>query len=133
MHIFLIIVLILAFAYSLMLVIMNNQAVSVDLLFSNVTNMSLGLVLVATIFLGILIGILLSLLLFRVFQNKWEINRLKKENLSIQSQLNEANLRLSKQAEELRQVELAKKQTDALDLTQGISTNNPITEHTSSF
>ena len=68
MHIILIILLVLAFAYSLALVVLNNQAIAVNLLFSSVANMSLGLVLVATIFLGILIGILLALLLFRVFK-----------------------------------------------------------------
>lgn len=106
MHIILIILLVLAFAYSLALVVLNNQAIAVNLLFSSVANMSLGLVLVATIFLGILIGILLALLLFRVFQNKWEISRLKKEKASIQAKLGEANLQLVQRAEEIRRLEL---------------------------
>ena len=106
MHIILIILLVLAFAYSLALVVLNNQAIAVNLLFSSVANMSLGLVLVATIFLGILIGILLALLLFRVFQNKWEISRLKKEKASIQAKLGEANLQLAQQAEEMRRLAL---------------------------
>lgn len=106
MHIILIILLVLAFAYSLALVVLNNQAIAVNLLFSNVVNMSLGLVLVATIFLGVLIGILLALLLFRVFQNKWEISRLKKEKAAIQAELSEANLKLAQRAEEVRRLEL---------------------------
>ncbi|OAU94304.1 lipopolysaccharide assembly protein LapA domain-containing protein [Moraxella catarrhalis] len=106
MHIILIILLVLAFAYSLALVVLNNQAIAVNLLFSNVANMSLGLVLVATIFLGVLIGILLALLLFRVFQNKWEISRLKKEKAAIQAELGEANLKLAQRAEEVRRLEL---------------------------
>ncbi|WP_049235949.1 lipopolysaccharide assembly protein LapA domain-containing protein [Moraxella canis] len=106
MHIILIILLVLAFAYSLALVVMNNQAIAVNLIFSNVANMSLGLILVATIFLGVLIGILLALLLFRVFQNKWEISRLKKEKAAIQAELSEANLKLAQRAEEVRRLEL---------------------------
>ncbi|MFB6349354.1 lipopolysaccharide assembly protein LapA domain-containing protein [Moraxella marmotae] len=117
MHIILIILLILAFAYSWTLVWLNNQAISVNLLFSNVANMSLGLVLVATIFLGILIGILLALLLFRVLQNKWEISRLKKEVAHVQSQLADANIKLAQQADDIRRAELA--QQTSLAATQG--------------
>lgn len=130
MHIILIILLVLAFAYSLALVVLNNQAISVNLLFSDVANMSLGLVLVATIFLGVLIGILLALLLFRVFQNKWEISRLKKEINTIQSQLTDANIKLAQQAEEIRQAQL--KQADVVVLAETTSVNNT-TPHNPSF
>lgn len=124
MHIILIILLVLAFAYSLALVVLNNQAISVNLLFSSVANMSLGLILVATIFLGILIGILLALLLFRVFQNKWEIARLKKENTTVQAQLSEANLQLAQQAEHIRRIE--GQQSDVVTLAESTSINHPI-------
>lgn len=100
MHIFLIILLVLVFAYSIGLVLMNNSEVSVNLLFSNLVPMNLGLLLVATIFLGILIGILLALLLFRVLQNRWEINRLRKEIVLVQGQLAEANVKLAQQAKQ---------------------------------
>ncbi|OOS05518.1 putative membrane protein [Moraxella cuniculi DSM 21768] len=130
MHIILIILLVLAFAYSLALVVLNNQAISVNLLFSDVANMSLGLVLVATIFLGVLIGILLALLLFRVFQNKWEISRLKKEINTIQSQLTDANIKLAQQAEEIRQAQ--QKQADVVVLAETTSVNNT-TPHNPSF
>lgn len=124
MHIILIILLVLAFAYSLALVVLNNQAISVNLLFSSVANMSLGLILVATIFLGVLIGILLALLLFRVFQNKWEISRLKKENANVQAQLSEANLKLAQQAEQIRRIE-QNNQSDVVVLAESTSINNP--------
>lgn len=123
MHIILIILLVLAFAYSLALVVLNNQAISVNLLFSSVANMSLGLILVATIFLGVLIGILLALLLFRVFQNKWEISRLKKENANVQAQLSEANLKLAQQAEHIRRIE-SQNQSDVVTLA-GDHINQP--------
>lgn len=125
MHIILIILLVLAFAYSLALVVLNNQAISVNLLFSSVANMSLGLILVATIFLGVLIGILLALLLFRVFQNKWEISRLKKENANVQAQLSEANLKLAQQAEHIRRIE-SQNQSDVVTLTETTSINHPV-------
>lgn len=121
MHIVLIVLLVIAFAYSLALVVLNNQAVTVNLLFSQVANMSLGLVLVATIFLGVLIGVLLALLLFRVLQNKWEISRLKKEVNTIQGQLTDANLKLAEQA---KQLELAR-QNDTLAAMTETSVNAP--------
>lgn len=124
MHIILIILLVLAFAYSLA-VVLNNQAISVNLLFSNVANMSLGLILVATIFLGVLIGILPALLLFRVFQNKWEISRLKKENANVQAQLSEANLKLAQQAEHIRRIE-SQNQSDVVTLAETTSINHPV-------
>lgn len=130
MHIILIILLVLAFAYSLALVVLNNQAISVNLLFSSVANMSLGLILVATIFLGVLIGILLALLLFRVFQNKWEISRLKKENVAVQTQLSEANLKLAQQAEQMRHLE-ASRQSDVVTLAETTSINYPSNAHNS--
>ncbi|WP_294033129.1 LapA family protein [uncultured Moraxella sp.] len=130
MHIVLIVLLVIAFAYSLALVVLNNQAVTVNLLFSQVANMSLGLVLVATIFLGVLIGVLLALLLFRVLQNKWEISRLKKEVNTIQGQLTDANLKLAEQA---KQLELAR-QNDTLATMTETTVNAPQQQvnHTSS-
>ncbi len=130
MHIILIILLVLAFAYSIALVVMNNQAVAVNLLFSQIPAINSGLVMVATIFLGILIGIVLSLLLFRVLQNKWEISRLKKELQQTQSQLNEANIKLADQAEKIRQLQLSRETEQMLASTP--VTTAPINE-TSQF
>ena len=48
--------------------------------------------------LGIIIGILLSLLIFRVLQNKWEISRLNKANANLQAQLTQANTVIDRQA-----------------------------------
>ena len=130
MHIILIILLVLAFAYSIALVVMNNQAVAVNLLFSQIPAINSGLVMVAAIFLGILIGIVLSLLLFRVLQNKWEISRLKKELQQTQSQLNEANIKLADQAEKIRQLQLSR-ETEQM-LASAPVTTAPINE-TSQF
>lgn len=103
MHILLIILLALAFAYSIALVFLNNGVVNdVNLLFGTLVPMPLGQLLVATIVLGVLIGILLALLLFRVFQNKWEIRRLRKEVSSVQAQLAEANVKLAQHAEQIK-------------------------------
>ena len=80
MHIILIILLVLAFAYSLALVVLNNQAIAVNLLFSSVANMSLGLVLVATIFFRHFDwDFACTVIISCFFQNKWEISRLKKK------------------------------------------------------
>lgn len=78
MHIILIVLLVTVCAYAIGLVLMNNSEVAVNLMFSSVPTMNLGLLLVVTIVLGVILGMLLALLVFRVFQNKWEISRLKK-------------------------------------------------------
>lgn len=98
MRIILLILLFLVFGYSLALVLANNNEVGVNLLFSQAPAMNLGLLLIICIALGILIGLLLSLLLFRVFQNKWEISRLEKENQSLQEKLKQATIAIDRQA-----------------------------------
>ncbi len=82
------------FGYSLALVVANNSAVAVNLLFLQVPNTNLGLVLIFTIILGILIGILLAILLFKVLQNKLEIRKLHKEVSTLQSKLIETTTAL---------------------------------------
>ncbi|SPX84406.1 LapA family protein [Moraxella ovis] len=99
MHIILIVLLVAVCAYAIGLVLMNNSEVAVNLMFSSVPTMNLGLLLVVTIVLGVILGMLLALLVFRVFQNKWEISRLKKELKLTQSQLIEANIKLAQQSE----------------------------------
>ena len=65
--------------YSLMLVLVNSHQVEVNLLFSQIPQMSLGLLLIISILLGIIAGLLLGLILFRVLQIKLENQRLNKE------------------------------------------------------
>lgn len=94
MSLFIIVLLVIFFGYSLALVLANNSEVAVNLLFSQVPTTNLGLVLILTIALGVLIGVLLAILLFKVLQNKLEIRRLKKENDSLQHKLSESHAAL---------------------------------------
>ncbi len=79
------------FAYALALVIINNNEVAVDLFFTQVPEMNVGLLLIICISLGVLIGILLALLMFKVLQNKWELMRLRKENSKLNHKLDKVN------------------------------------------
>lgn len=98
MRFILFVLLFISFAYALGLVLANNADIGVNLLFSQAPAMNLGLLLILCMALGIIIGMLLSLLLFRVFQNKWEISRLQKSNANLQEQLNQANIAIDRQA-----------------------------------
>lgn len=98
MRILLLLLLFLSFAYSLGLVLANNTEVGVNLLFSQAPTMNLGLLLILCLTLGIIIGMLLALLIFRVLQNKWEISRLQKENINLQKQITQANVVIDRQA-----------------------------------
>lgn len=97
MSLFLMILLLVFFGYSLALVLANNSEVAVNLLFSQVPTTNLGLVLILTTTLGILIGILLALLLFKVLQNKLELHKLRKEVSTLESQLSESKIALEKE------------------------------------
>ena len=107
MRFILLVLLFLVFAYSLGLVLANNTEVAVNLIFSQAPAMNLGLLLIICLALGVLIGLLLSLLLFKVFQNKWEISRLQKENRSLQEQLKQATVAIDRQANAPRIDEVA--------------------------
>lgn len=98
MRILLLVLLFLSFAYSLGLVLANNTEVGVNLLFSQAPTMNLGLLLILCLTLGIVIGMLLALLIFRVLQNKWEISRLQKLNTNLQEQVTQANIVIDRQA-----------------------------------
>lgn len=98
MRFILFVLLFLSFAYALGLVLVNNTDIEVNLLFSQAPAMNLGLLLIICLALGIVIGLLLALLIFRVFQNKWEISRLQKENKNLQEQLTQANVVIDRQA-----------------------------------
>lgn len=98
MRVVLIVILFLIFGYSLGLVLVNSSEVAVNLLFTQSPSMNLGLLLIICLGLGVLIGLLLALLLFKVLQNKWEINRLNKENKHLKEELRQANIAIDRQA-----------------------------------
>ncbi|WP_201585169.1 LapA family protein [Psychrobacter jeotgali] len=98
MRFILFVLLFLSFAYALGLVLANNTEIGVNLLFSQAPAMNLGLLLILCMTLGIIIGMLLSLLIFRVLQNKWEISRLQKLNKNLQEQVAQANVVIDRQA-----------------------------------
>lgn len=101
MSLFLIVLLVIFFGYSLALVLANNTEVAVNLLFSQVPTTNLGLVLILTTTLGVLIGVLLALLLFKVLQNKLELRKLRKEVSTLETRLTEANTALEKERQAL--------------------------------
>lgn len=67
------------FGYALALVLQNPAELQVDLLFTQVPAMRLGLLLLLTLALGVVVGLLLGVQVFRVFQNNWEVKRLRKD------------------------------------------------------
>lgn len=71
--------LIVLFGYSLAIVLQNGTELSVDLLFTQVPAMRLGLLLLLTLVMGLVLGLLLAVQIFRVFQTNWEIKRLRKD------------------------------------------------------
>ncbi|ENU98773.1 MULTISPECIES: lipopolysaccharide assembly protein LapA domain-containing protein [Acinetobacter] len=99
----LVILLLLVFGYSLALVLQNGTEVSVDLLFTQVPAMRLGLLLLLTLSLGIVVGLLLGVQVFRVFQNNWEIKRLRKDIEHLRKeQLNTAKMMAAEAAAHTR-------------------------------
>ena len=98
MRIVLMVILFLIFGYSLGLVLVNSSEVAVNLLFTQSPSMNLGLLLILSIGLGVLIGLLLSLLLFKVLQIKWYFSRLNKENIHLKEELRKANIAIDRQA-----------------------------------
>lgn len=75
----LVIILFILFGYALTLVLQNSPEVSVDLMFAQVPAMRLGLLLLLTLSLGVVLGLLLGVQVFRVFQKSWEIKGLRKD------------------------------------------------------
>ena len=73
------------------------------MLFSQAPTTNLGLVLILTTALGILIGVLLALLLFKVLQNKLELRKLRKEISTLESRLLESKTSLEALGQELEQ------------------------------
>lgn len=81
------IVLFLIFGYCLALVIANGTETAVNLLFTSVPTMNLGLLLIICIVLGVVAGLLLGLIMFRVIQMKLENQRMTKELNSVRAEL----------------------------------------------
>ncbi len=79
MRFLLIVLLFLVFGYSLVLVLANNIDAKVNLVFTQVPAMNLGLLLIITLAIGVVMGLLLGIQVFKVFQTRWEISSLKKE------------------------------------------------------
>lgn len=79
MRYILVALLVILFGYSLALVLQNPTELPVDLLFTQVPAMRLGLLLLLTLVLGVVIGLLLGVLVFKVIQKSWEIKRLRKD------------------------------------------------------
>lgn len=79
MRFILTVLLVLVFGYSLALVLFNSLPAQVNLIFTQVPAMNLGLLLIITLALGLVAGLLLGLQVFGVFQSRWEITRLNKE------------------------------------------------------
>lgn len=103
MRFILIILLIVLFIYSLALVLLNAPPVSVDLWFTHVPEMRVGLLVLITLALGMVLGLLLGVQVFRVFQNHWEIKRLNKEIERLrQEQIQTAQLAAAEAAANVR-------------------------------
>ena len=131
MRILLFVLLFLSFAYALGLVLVNNAEIGVNLLFSQAPTMNLGLLLIICLILGIVIGMLLALLMFRVLQNKWEISRLQKLNKNLQEQIAQANVVIDRQANAPTIDEAVYGATAVRDTTEGLHLNN-VKEHLAS-
>ena len=81
----------------------NGTELSVDLLFTQVPAMRLGLLLLLTLSLGVVLGLLLGVQIFRVFQTNWEIKRLRKDIEHLRKeQLNTAKLMAAEAAAQTR-------------------------------
>ena len=131
MRILLFVLRFLSFAYALGLVLVNNAEIGVNLLFSQAPTMNLGLLLIICLILGIVIGMLLALLMFRVLQNKWEISRLQKLNKNLQEQIAQANVVIDRQANAPTIDEAVYGATAVRDTTEGLHLNN-VKEHLAS-
>ena len=103
MRYILVVLLLVLFGYSLALVLQNGTELSVDLLFTQVPAMRLGLLLLLTLSLGVVVGLLLGVQVFRVFQTSWEIKRLHKDIDHLRKeQLNTAKMMAAEAAAQSR-------------------------------
>lgn len=102
MQVVLFILLIIAFCYALALVLFNSGELAINLLFIHVPAMNAGLLLIITLGLGILIGLLMGIQLFRVFPKVWEIKKLKKYNSELRQHNKELSQKLNTQAADIK-------------------------------
>lgn len=102
------------FAYALALVLQNSVALPVDLLFTQVPAMRLGLLLLLTLILGMIIGLLLGVLVFRVIQKSWEIQRLRKDIDHLRKE--QINIAQQSAAEAAHAAALAKQEKTVLEI-----------------
>lgn len=123
MRYILLLILFVFFGYAIGLVITNNQELPVNLLFVQSPEMNLGSLLIMAMILGVVIGILLSIQLFKVIQNKWEISQLKKENKSLKNKLNDAQQKIEEKTKLLAATnkiyaDTSKKPTETVSTTE---------------
>lgn len=129
MRFVLFVLLFISFAYALGLVLTNNTEVGVNLLFTQAPAMNLGLLLILCMILGIVIGLLLALLIFRVFQNKWQIAQLQKQNTELQAKLTQANVVIDRQANAPTVEEAVYGTSTNLHDDTTIATDSALTKH----
>lgn len=72
-------ILMVMFGYAIALFFTNTSEIEVNLLFAQVPAMNTAILLVITFIIGIVAGLMLALLVFKVFQIRWENSRLQKE------------------------------------------------------
>lgn len=114
-------ILIVLFGYSLALVLQNGTELSVDLLFTQVPAMRLGLLLLLTLVLGLVLGLLLGVQIFRVFQTSWEIKRLRKDIEHLRKeQIQSAQLAAAEAAKSVRH------EKTVLDIQTDENRTNPL-------
>ena len=121
MRYFLVALLIVIFGYALALVLQNPAELRVDLLFTQVPAMRLGLLLLLTLVLGVVLGLLLGVQVFRVFQNTWEIKRLRKDiDYLRKEQIQTAQLAAAEAAANIRH------EKTVLDIQSETKNSNPL-------
>ena len=91
----LLILLFAAFGYALALVLLNNHATDIHLVFTQILGINTGLVLILSLILGIVIGLLLGVQVFKVFQTRWENGRLKKQLKEAEQKNEQLNAEIS--------------------------------------
>lgn len=121
MRYLLVALLVILFGYSLALVLQNPTELPVDLLFTQVPAMRLGLLLLLTLALGIVLGLLLGVQIFRVFQTSWEIKRLRKDI----DHLRKEQIQLAQQAAADAAANVRHEKT-VLDIQPGTQNRNPL-------
>lgn len=79
MRIFLLVLMLVVFSYALALVLQNPVEVQVDVLFATIPTMRVGLLILLILGLGLLLGLLLGVQVFKVIQTRFEIKHLRQD------------------------------------------------------